>query len=133
MQAADIPDREVLMVVAAMCDHGWEFLCTEYIRSRVSESEVLLAHRGWQWDERQQVWVRYASYTHGGPGWSIGVSRWDIGVELWEYPEKVLLAKLRKLVRRRLLDGCPCGCRGDFVITEAGRALLAAQEGNECL
>jgi hypothetical protein len=29
-------------------------------------------------------------------------------------PHKVVLAKLRSMVKRKLLDGCDCGCRGDF-------------------
>lgn len=29
-------------------------------------------------------------------------------------PYKVLRAKADKLIRRGLLDGCACGCRGDF-------------------
>ena len=29
-------------------------------------------------------------------------------------PEKVALAKMRSLIKRGLVDGCPCGCRGDF-------------------
>jgi hypothetical protein len=33
-------------------------------------------------------------------------------------PYKVLLAKLRSMKRRGLIDGCGCGCRGDWhVIT----------------
>lgn len=40
------------------------------------------------------------------------------------YPEKVVLAKARKLIRRGLLDGCYCGCRGDFELTHAGLALI---------
>jgi hypothetical protein len=39
-------------------------------------------------------------------------------------PEKVIRAKVRKLIGRGLLDGCPCGCRGDFEITDKGRVLL---------
>ncbi len=39
-------------------------------------------------------------------------------------PPKVALAKMRSLVRRKLVSGCPCGCRGDFAITRAGRAYL---------
>lgn len=31
-------------------------------------------------------------------------------------PEKVFLAKSRTLIRRGLIDGCACGCRGDFTI-----------------
>lgn len=43
-----------------------------------------------------------------------------------ETPEKVRLAKMRQLIKRGLVDGCDCGCRGDFVITTAGRAFLDA-------
>lgn len=35
-------------------------------------------------------------------------------------PPKLPLAKMRMLIRRGLVDGCPCGCRGDFVITAKG-------------
>jgi hypothetical protein len=31
------------------------------------------------------------------------------------FPDKLVLAKARKLVRRGVIDGCVCGCRGDFV------------------
>lgn len=37
-------------------------------------------------------------------------------------PEKVALAKMRALIKRGFVDGCGCGCRGDFVITEKARA-----------
>lgn len=39
-------------------------------------------------------------------------------------PDKVVLAKMRMLLRRDLVDGCGCGCRGDFVITSKGQKLL---------
>lgn len=39
-------------------------------------------------------------------------------------PEKVLLAKMASLVKRGLVDGCCCGCRGDFRITDKGIAHL---------
>lgn len=42
-------------------------------------------------------------------------------------PSKVVLAKMRQLMKRGLVDGCPCGCRGDFVITQKGRDFLALQ------
>jgi len=41
-------------------------------------------------------------------------SRFDIQ-NLWpSVPEKVILAKLRRLINRDVIDGCACGCRGDF-------------------
>lgn len=39
-------------------------------------------------------------------------------------PEKLLLAKMRSLLKRQFVEGCACGCRGDFVITEKGREFL---------
>lgn len=36
------------------------------------------------------------------------------------FPEKVVLAKLRKVIRGGYLSGCCCGCRGDFEVTAAG-------------
>lgn len=42
-------------------------------------------------------------------------------------PEKLVLAKMRTLIRRGLVDGCDCGCRGDFEITGAGLDWLAKQ------
>lgn len=39
-------------------------------------------------------------------------------------PNKVLRAKMRSLVRRDLIGGCDCGCRGDFEITDKGLALI---------
>ena len=56
--------------------------------------------------------------------------RWVMRYEL-EYfgPERVVLAKAKKLMNRGLLDGCPCGCRGDFVVTDDGQAFMT-ERGN---
>lgn len=37
-------------------------------------------------------------------------------------PEKLQVAKMAMLIRRGLVGGCACGCRGDFVITAKGLA-----------
>lgn len=39
-------------------------------------------------------------------------------------PEKLALAKMRGLIQRGLVDGCDCGCRGDFQITPKGSEAL---------
>ena len=39
-------------------------------------------------------------------------------------PDKLLLAKMSSLIRKGLVDGCPCGCRGDYVVTEKGLAAV---------
>lgn len=36
------------------------------------------------------------------------------------YPRKLVHAKWKSLVRRGLVGGCDCGCRGDFEITDKG-------------
>ena len=64
--------------------------------------------------------LRQVPLVHGHEdyGW---VMRWDLDTWLADQlgvdmPWKVTLAKARKLIKRGLLDGCACGCRGDFVI-----------------
>ncbi|MGW7630554.1 hypothetical protein ACWGKO_16690 [Streptomyces griseoincarnatus] len=48
-------------------------------------------------------------------GWAM---RWDVHTALeavmGPVPEKVVLAKAKKLIRAKKMDGCACGCRGDF-------------------
>lgn len=53
---------------------------------------------------------------------------WDLAERWPDYPWKVRLAKARQLLKRKLIAGCGCGCRGDFELTTAGRALLAKHE-----
>ncbi len=40
------------------------------------------------------------------------------GEDCWDctpaFPPKVVQAKLRAMVKRGVLSGCACGCRGDF-------------------
>lgn len=43
-------------------------------------------------------------------------------------PPKLQLAKMRQLINAGLVDGCDCGCRGDFELLEKGREMLE-QEG----
>ena len=39
-------------------------------------------------------------------------------------PDKLCRAKMASLMRRGLIDGCPCGCRGDYELTLKGRKFL---------
>lgn len=41
-------------------------------------------------------------------------------------PPKLVQAKMRNLIIKGYVDGCPCGCRGDYELTNKGRALLEA-------
>lgn len=40
---------------------------------------------------------------------------------------KLVLAKMRQMIRKGIVDGCDCGCRGDFVITQKGLEQLATK------
>ena len=42
-----------------------------------------------------------------------------------EVPYKVGRAAMANLIKRGLVEGCTCGCRGDFEITDKGREVLA--------
>lgn len=42
------------------------------------------------------------------------VNRWEVEAEFADFPWKVVLAKCRSLLKRKVIGGCPCGCRGDF-------------------
>lgn len=43
-------------------------------------------------------------------------------------PKNLVRAKMDSLIRRKLVDGCTCGCRGDFKLTDAGREALATRQ-----
>ncbi len=70
--------------------------------------------------------LRMLDAVKNGTLMPLGASRWTIESLFLEVPPKVVLAKLHALLRRKLITGCACGCRGDFNITEAGTALAEA-------
>lgn len=39
---------------------------------------------------------------------------WDMREQFPTVPPKILQAKLKTMVNKRRLEGCACGCRGDF-------------------
>lgn len=58
-----------------------------------------------------------------GPGaWA---SVWDLEERWPSIPRKVIVAKASALIhRRKTIDGCGCGCRGDFEFTPKGLDLM---------
>ncbi len=38
--------------------------------------------------------------------------------------ERLATAKMGRLIKRGLVDGCMCGCRGDFELTAEGEAYM---------
>lgn len=63
-------------------------------------------------DEEMLAAVRRDIVARPGATWAIT----GILAEREGWPVKVATAKLRKMKRRGLVDGCACGCRGDWII-----------------
>lgn len=55
------------------------------------------------------------------PHW---VFTWNLEYLMPIFPSEVILAKASALIRRGLLTGCDCGCRGDFELTIEGAQFL---------
>lgn len=49
---------------------------------------------------------------------------WELERVMPHVPEKVIRAKMKSLLRRGLIEGCSCGCRGDYYILPKGYAYL---------
>lgn len=39
-------------------------------------------------------------------------------------PDKLIISKMNNLIKKGLVDGCTCGCRGDYYITNKGLQYL---------
>jgi hypothetical protein len=84
---------------------------TERVQAKNVPEDVILAYLR----ERPGRWHSHWYYEGVDPEWSMTAAR----PELREFPEKVLVAKLRAMVRKGLIDGCTCGrCRGDWHVVE---------------
>lgn len=56
-----------------------------------------------------------------GSGW---VRVWDLEPPYSNLPGKLFRAKTGQLMKQGLLDGCNCGCRGDYELTPKGKAAI---------
>ncbi len=97
MQAKDIPDRPIL-----------EFLARPEIVDSIGANWLDLG--GDIGKDYPEIMAR--SVRHAMPP---------------DVPGKLVLAKMRQLIHRGVVDGCGCGCRGDFSITRKGLAELEAK------
>jgi hypothetical protein len=53
------------------------------------------------------------------------VNTWDFEPPYAELPSNLFRAKMGQLIKRGLLTGCNCGCRGDYEITNKGMNFIA--------
>ena len=58
------------------------------------------------------------------PHWAM---RWDVERLLPMFPIRVIEAKVDALERRGLMQGCTCGCRGDYELMPDGLKLIGKQ------
>lgn len=105
MQRKDVDDRVILAGIAVAC---------------ALNDRVRPLGNGWPWESCSR-WD--LDFVLSGVPERVGVGPYD-GYEPW-LPHKLLMAKLDHMERRGLIDGCTCGCRGDFTILDKGRALAA--------
>lgn len=70
---------------------------------------------------------------HGGVGcsWYSGGKRDVSNAMPPGLSDNLRHAKMRQLINKGLIDGCGCGCRGDFEITEKGLEELRDGEVND--
>lgn len=61
------------------------------------------------------------SYSKDVAPW---VMIWELERVMPHVPEKVIRAKMKSLLRRKLIEGCSCGCRGDYYLLPKGYAYL---------
>lgn len=52
---------------------------------------------------------------------------WELAAELDIHPNRVR-SKVRRARKRNLVDGCICGCRGDFELLPAGEKMLRDEQ-----
>lgn len=56
-----------------------------------------------------------------------GIGSFEQPIKIFEgkvIPRKLMLRKWEKLIKKGLIGGCECGCRGDFEITDLGLKLI---------
>jgi hypothetical protein len=88
--------------------------------SDISDIEMLQLIRQEQIEKKAErpVWA-------DEPVETVWTCTWTLAAKLAPtYPEKVVAAKLRKLLKKKMIDGCPCGCRGDWTVLPKGEEIL---------
>ena len=95
--------------------------------SDISETEILNIFADYQgsWG----FWNgRFINFPINKNGDRLEIKDWEMArLVSDDVPEKMVLLKLKKLVNRKLLGGCACGCRGDFEITDKGLKLIGIE------
>jgi len=108
MQCKDIPDLPILEFLAKLERHeineSYKSECEESINGRVT----FQPEWGCVWNGAVH------SVQHAMPA------------AVWGN-ENLVLEKMKNLIDSGLVNGCTCGCRGDFELTDEGQKLITTQ------
>lgn len=75
-----------------------------------------------EWLSAQKNVATWFNYE-GQPLW-LPLPVWLAMPDGKDLPGPLVIAKMQSLIKRGLVDGCSCGCRGDYKITPKGRQFL---------
>ena len=84
------------------------------MNNRVKASDIPDASVLKALETAQLIQQHNSDYWAQTPIGDVPANLWDIQQALGDFPSKVVLAKLKSMVKRHVLEGCTCGCRGDF-------------------
>lgn len=102
MKCKDIPDADVLAFLVKVSRGETHWTPAPAMQKGWGSESIAHVSATWYGDEK---YMPENSVQHAMPP----------GV-----PAKLALAKIRQMVRRGVVSGCTCGCRGGFQITEKG-------------
>lgn len=103
---------------------GWKVIRKRRQCKDIPDVPILrfLAGHGTPSDDRQE-WTNWFALT--GDDWD----RFSVRSAMPAWVDGTLaLAKMRQMMHRGVVDGCSCGCRGDFVITDKGHDELLERD-----
>ena len=106
MQCKDIPEKPILEFLLKVERGETHWMPTPEMKPGWGTKPIAYSSATWFWSDNYK------------PENSV-VNAMPTGVT-----GKLGLAKMKAMVRKGLVEGCPCGCRGDFEITNKGRAAL---------
>jgi len=116
MQCKDIPELPVLEFLLKVERGETHWMPTPEMKLGWGDKPIPHRNATWFWSDESTGYRPENSVVRAMPE----------GV-----PSKLALAKMAAMIRKGLVDGCPCGCRGDFEITEKGRARTKTHPGRD--
>ena len=112
MQCKDIPEAPVLEFLVKVANKETHWTPSPDMKPGCGDRPIPHSQATWFWSDDASGYRPENSVVRAMP---VGVTG------------KLALAKMKAMVKKGLVDGCPCGCRGDFEITDKGRGMISHQ------